>query len=590
MLCKLNNSRRIYRVTNTGDSPGVFVFATVNLNFMWICYNLNRYWNDFSTVSLLNVKEEEMADKKGVTLAEEQKKFIERALAGKNIMLDGVSGSGRRTALKELCEKLPSKSKVLYFTNSRFFKNEVEDIIKKPNVLIDYYNGFAFRELRKIGVYGETDDLLNLFAKVKPTIKGYEYLIIGDFEDLTEEAAKMLEAIKSKIPNIKIIAYGDITHKASIPGKFNPRMFMEEFLDNYEKVLFKNCYVISSYEKGMRSGDDERGAVFSDEDDEDFGGGEETEGTKDKGASKSKKGSSKEDNTPETRIAVIDTEINRNDEVMSVGLVIADAETFDVDVELYYILEPEHSVGGNNSKALRINECVNADAIPRSIVMAEIRECLRQHHVRSLFAYNASADYERLPELSALKWYDIMQVAAYKQYNSSITDDDDCHGTGRLKRDFGVAAMLKRLTGDSNVKETNNALYDARDELKIMKLLGRPLTDYSVAALTDDVVEADIDWSDISGIETIEEDSLTTAEAEQLLGVSRGTVYNLIRRGEIFGYKRGQRYIISAISVREYLDRREATENFRYKAILMTVLLVIFFALIYLWHIAAKYY
>lgn len=44
--------------------------------------------------------------------------------------------------------------------------------------------------------------------------------------------------------------------------------------------------------------------------------------------------------------AVIDTETNWNDAVMSIGVVVADSETID---SVYYIITPEYKVGGISS-------------------------------------------------------------------------------------------------------------------------------------------------------------------------------------------------------------------------------------------------
>ena len=532
-----------------------------------------------------------MAEKKSIALAEEQRKFIDKALAGKNIMLDGAEGSGKRTAVKEFCAQIPTKSKALYFTNSRFAKNEVESTIKKGNVSVEYYSGFAFRELRKIGIYGETEALIEMFTKVKPAIKGYDYLIVGEFEDLTLEASQMLEIIKNKNPNIKIIAYGDVSHMVSEPGMFNARVFMDGFLDKYEKIDFKNCYVISSYDKDLKELNEED-YESSPPGEESFEEQDTTEEPKEKRKRRALGKGSRDDfqdNTPETKIAVIDTEINRKDEVMSIGVVIADAVTFEPKEEKYFILEPEHTVGGEYSKCLRINEYVNVSNYTRRDAINTIRALFKENGVRSVFAYNATSEYERLAELSSYNWFDIMQVAAFKQYNHSITDDDECHESGRLKRGFDVASMINRLSEDDSCSVTNNAVYDARNELKVMKLLNRPIGDYVFTRVSHSDVDDDIDWQDIGGADLhIGEDALTAAEVEQLLGVSRGTVYNLIKRGEIFGYKRGNRYIISEISVKEYLERQEAAEEFRYKTTVMSILLAIFFALIYLWHLASK--
>lgn len=44
--------------------------------------------------------------------------------------------------------------------------------------------------------------------------------------------------------------------------------------------------------------------------------------------------------------AVIDTETNWNDKVMSIGVVIADSETIETIDSVYYIIIPEYKVDG----------------------------------------------------------------------------------------------------------------------------------------------------------------------------------------------------------------------------------------------------
>ena len=45
----------------------------------------------------------------------------------------------------------------------------------------------------------------------------------------------------------------------------------------------------------------------------------------------------------EPRLAVIDTETNFENEVMSIGIVIAHAQTYQIIDERYYILTPEYT-------------------------------------------------------------------------------------------------------------------------------------------------------------------------------------------------------------------------------------------------------
>ena len=104
--------------------------------------------------------------------------------------------------------------------------------------------------------------------------------------------------------------------------------------------------------------------------------------------------------------------------------------------------------------------------------MCDLIALLKQYSVDSIFAYNAGFDRNLMPKLRKFDWYDIMRLAAYRQYNRKITLHDDCYKTGRLKRNYGVEAMLRRLSENDTYFETHNALYDALDELEIMRLLG----------------------------------------------------------------------------------------------------------------------
>lgn len=178
------------------------------------------------------------------------------------------------------------------------------------------------------------------------------------------------------------------------------------------------------------------------------------------------------------KFAVIDTETNWYDKVMSIGAVIADSRTFDALDYKYYVLEPEYRVGGMFSYALFLNLDVPYDTIKcnRESAIADLTDCLNAHNVTKIFAYNAAFDYRHLPELNTFAWYDIMRLAAYRQFNSKIREEDCC-STGRLKRDFGVEKMKYLLTGLRG--ETHNALSDAIDELTyVMKPLGRTLDEY----------------------------------------------------------------------------------------------------------------
>lgn len=192
----------------------------------------------------------------------------------------------------------------------------------------------------------------------------------------------------------------------------------------------------------------------------------------------------KEEGDIADKFAVIDTETNWNDEVMSIGVVVAESETKKKIDSRYYIIDPEYRVGGTFSNELRLNE-KGARVASRSQVLKEIKQWLDTYNVQKLFAYNASFDKKHLPEYSGYQWYDIMRLAAYRQYNRAIPSSADCYKTGRMKYGYGVEDILKMLSKNRRYSETHNAVLDAEDELRIMQLLGYRISEYDVALLLD---------------------------------------------------------------------------------------------------------
>ena len=180
-----------------------------------------------------------------------------------------------------------------------------------------------------------------------------------------------------------------------------------------------------------------------------------------------------------TAFAVIDTETNFQDQVMSIGIVLADAHTFQPIVSRYYILPEEAAVSGMYSDALNLAEAEITKHCNRREATQEIVALLRQYGLPRIFAYNASFDKNHLYELASFTWCDIMWMSAYKQFNPSIPDDAEINKSGRLKRGAGVEPTMRRLRRDMSYHETHNALLDALDELEIMRRLGHSIEQYA---------------------------------------------------------------------------------------------------------------
>ena len=172
-----------------------------------------------------------------------------------------------------------------------------------------------------------------------------------------------------------------------------------------------------------------------------------------------------------SRFAVIDTETTWQDKVMSIGVVVADSETFELTDKKYYILTPFKNQGGMYSNALYAGGIKPDLECPRKEAMTDLICFLENHSAADIYAYNAVFDCKHLSELQMYNWYDIMRLAAYKQYNSKIPANAEIYSTGKLKRGYGVESIYRMLSGNNKYCETHNALKDAVDELEIMRML-----------------------------------------------------------------------------------------------------------------------
>lgn len=170
--------------------------------------------------------------------------------------------------------------------------------------------------------------------------------------------------------------------------------------------------------------------------------------------------------------AVIDTETNWRNQVMSIGTVAVDVHGFAVAGSKYQVLTPEVTVGGMYQDAVWMEEAGEPMVCTRRQAMTELLTWFRELGIRDVFAYNANFDRNHLPELAGLRWYDIMAKAAYRQYNRALPASAEYCSTGRLKRGYGVEPMLRLLSRNRTYRESHNAILDAMDELEIMRLLG----------------------------------------------------------------------------------------------------------------------
>lgn len=100
--------------------------------------------------------------------------------------------------------------------------------------------------------------------------------------------------------------------------------------------------------------------------------------------------------------AVIDTETTWSDKVMSIGIAIADASSFELIDKKYYIITPECRLGGMYSYVLDVNDVKLDLEGSRSDVIRHISDTFKKYDIKSVFAYNAIFDYKHLPEMQSI--------------------------------------------------------------------------------------------------------------------------------------------------------------------------------------------
>lgn len=181
-----------------------------------------------------------------------------------------------------------------------------------------------------------------------------------------------------------------------------------------------------------------------------------------------------------SRIAVIDTETNFDDEVMSVGIAIGEEGSYILKDTLYIVVSPAYQKPSLYGGVLAAEKPDGVGSYADTL--RACRSFLQKHEVTKVFAYNARFDYHHLPQLRDYAWFDIMRLAAYRQYNPAIPACADCCSTGKLRRGYRAEDIYRMLSRDIYF-EKHNALTDAVDELAIMRMLRHPTEVYEIGRI-----------------------------------------------------------------------------------------------------------
>ncbi|EIN15368.1 Hypothetical protein, predicted transmembrane protein [Mycoplasmopsis agalactiae 14628] len=175
-------------------------------------------------------------------------------------------------------------------------------------------------------------------------------------------------------------------------------------------------------------------------------------------------------------IAVIDVETNFSNEVVSIGVAIADKNSFSLIDQNYWLIGEREQYESMYKHVYHIPE-LKKYGIKDYVVntydeaIEKLIQFLNYYNIDDWFSYT-KFDYSKLPELHDLyNWFDISIPAKNINTNDFIPKDSPTFKNGALRANWGVEPIYRLLSGNSKYSEIHNALFDAIDELKIMQML-----------------------------------------------------------------------------------------------------------------------
>lgn len=186
-------------------------------------------------------------------LTSEQQQMIIYARQGKNVLVNACIGSGKTTAIQELCNCLPKTKRILYLTYNKLLKLDAQNKIKNQNADVTNYHGFASQRLHVENITNvPLQELIHVFLKRRPFIPKYDVLIIDEYQDINEEIGALLLYVKEQCRGIQIIAVGDMNQKIYDHTTLaDSGAFIRKFLDHPVEMEFTYCFRLPHDLAGM---------------------------------------------------------------------------------------------------------------------------------------------------------------------------------------------------------------------------------------------------------------------------------------------------------------------------------------------------
>ena len=182
-----------------------------------------------------------------VSLSDEQKKFVEWASVGANVLVDACIGSGKTTSIQALCESVGTSKNVLYLTYNKLLKLDAKDRIRNYGTYVTNYHGFAYNELLRHGIQCGFSDILQTYNAAKLVPMHYDLLVLDEYQDIDSDIATMLEHLRKYNPYMQVVAVGDMDQKIYDNTRLNVNEFIVDYLGkNYRPMEFTKCFRLNA--------------------------------------------------------------------------------------------------------------------------------------------------------------------------------------------------------------------------------------------------------------------------------------------------------------------------------------------------------
>lgn len=177
-------------------------------------------------------------------LTGEQEAIIKAAKEGKDIFVDACIGSGKTTTINEICQRL--EGKILYLTYNKLLKEDAKKKIRTRNTEVTNYHGFVYKYLSAYRLpYSHQNGIKDFIRYVQnETIKmsRYDTVIVDEYQDINDDAARLLETIDTYQEEAQFIFVGDMKQKIYDTSRVNPIEFIFSLGRKFEAMDLTHCF------------------------------------------------------------------------------------------------------------------------------------------------------------------------------------------------------------------------------------------------------------------------------------------------------------------------------------------------------------